>query len=63
MALKFGNITRLKSKDGFEKWLSDHNITNIPPSALGHIQLGKIADKTSFDKIKQSVKIVTIKLE
>lgn len=60
--LKFGEMTKF-NPSGFEKWLSDYNITNIPPSAFGHIQLGKIADKTSFDKIKQSVKIVTIKLE
>jgi hypothetical protein len=60
--LKFGEMTKF-NPSGFEKWLGDYNITNIPPSAFGHIQLGKIADKTSFDKIKQSVKIVTIKLE
>ena len=61
--LKFGDTGRRSPKDGFEKWLIKHNMTNVSPSAFGYIQLGKIADKTSFDKIKQSVKIVTIKLE
>jgi hypothetical protein len=58
--LKFGEPTRLKSSEGFETWLRDYNITNPTP---GQIQLGNISDKTAFDKVKQCVKIVTIKLE
>jgi hypothetical protein len=58
--LKFGETTKLKPAAGFKKWLNDHNITDPTP---GHIQLGKFSDKTAFDKIKQSAKIVTIHLE
>jgi hypothetical protein len=60
--LRFGKSTQLKSEQGFNLWLEQHNITNVP-SATGYIQLGNIADKTSLDKVKQNVKIVTIKLE
>lgn len=58
--LRFGKDESYKPKDGFYKWLDDHNITT---AVTGHIQLGNIADKTSFEKVKQSAKIVSIKLE
>jgi len=61
--LKFRKTTKLKSMAGFKRWLKEHGIIDIPPSAVGHIQLGDILDKTAFDKIKKSNKIVTIKLE
>lgn len=58
--LRFGDEPDRPSKQGFYQWLEHHNITT---SAIGHIQLGNIADKTAFDKVKQCAKIVTIKLE
>lgn len=58
--LRFGEEHGRRSRQGFYEWLEHYNITT---SAIGHIQLGNIADKTAFDNVKQCAKIVTIKLE
>ena len=52
--------TGSRPNTGFRQWAQDHRITNL---RTGQIKLGNISDKTAFDKVKQCVKIVTIKLE
>lgn len=61
--MHFENSHPTKNNEDFLKWLSSHNITNIPPSELGRIHLGNIVQPDAFTEFVKSNKIQSIVLE
>ena len=61
--MHFENPDRLRNNEEFLKWLSAHDITNIPPSELGRIHLGNIVQPDAFTEVVKSNKIQSIVLE
>ena len=61
--MQFENPDRLRNNEEFLKWLSAHDITNIPPSELGRIHLGNIVQPDAFTEVVKSNKIQSIVLE
>jgi len=48
---------------GFKHWCAEQGIKEIPAPELGQLQLGKIRDQESFDRVKKTAKILDIILE
>ena len=61
--MHFENSNASRKDQEFLKWLSDHNITNVPPSELGQIHLGNITQPDAFTELAKSNKIQSIVLE
>jgi hypothetical protein len=61
--MHFENSDAIRNNEDFLKWLSAHNITNVPPSELGRIHLGNIVQPDAFTEVVKSNKIQSIVLE